>query len=486
MMVVDAHPYPFRKASGEEWLGEIPAHWEVRRVRTLADIVNGATPSSNTPEYWDGDLLWLTPNDLGALRNRYILTTARRISLRGYESCGTALAPSGSVAISIRAPIGHLGILGDTACVNQGCRLLVPNESIASEYLYYGLEITRSELESLGQGSTFNELSRDALADFRLALPPIEEQRAVVRFLDYADRRIRRYIRAKEKLIALLEEQKQAIVHQAVTGQIDVRTGRPYPAYKDSEVESLGKVPEHWEVRRVATVADMRVSNVDKHVKDGEQAVRLCNYVDVYHNDRVSADVAFMAGTAKQAEIQRFRLAVGDVLVTKDSEDWTDIGVPALVEYAAEDLVCGYHLAMLRPNGAFLHGGYLFRALGDARVAWQFRVAAAGVTRYGLSQRAIKSMRIPLPPLPEQRMIALWLDRALDGISACSTAAAREVELLREYRTRLIADVITGKVDVRGVAGAFPVIDTLTAENPSNDTAEPSADPEAVLQQVQP
>ena len=291
MMVVDAHPYLAMRDSGEEWLGEIPAHWEVRRLRTLADIVNGATPSSNTPEYWDGDLLWLTPNDLGALRNRNIQSTARKISLLGYESCGTTLAPSGSVAISIRAPIGHLGILCDTACVNQGCRLLVPNESIASEYLHYGLETTRSKLESLGRGSTFKELSRETLADFRLALPPVEEQRAIVRFLDHADRRIRRYIQAKKKLIELLEEQKQAIIHQAVTGQIDVRTGQPYPAYKDSGVEWLGEVPEHWEVRRIKSLSVVKrgasprpIADAKYFEDDGEYAwVRIA---DVTASDR--------------------------------------------------------------------------------------------------------------------------------------------------------------------------------------------------------
>ena len=122
---------------------------------------------------------------------------------------------------------------------------------MASKYLYYGLGLARLELQSLGRGSTFSELSREALADFRMVLPPLPEQRAIVRFLDDADRRIRRYVRAKQRLINLLEEQKQAIIHQTITGQIDVRTGRPYPAYKDSAVEWLGEVPEHWARRRL-------------------------------------------------------------------------------------------------------------------------------------------------------------------------------------------------------------------------------------------
>ena len=193
-------------------------------------------------------------------------------------------------------------------------------------------------------------------------------------------------------------------------------SNKPYSAYKDSDVECLGQVPEHWSVQRIATVADIRVSNVDKHSKEGENPVRLCNYVDVCHNERISGDVPFMAGTAKREEMEKFRLAVGDVLVTKDSEDWKDIGVPALVEYAADDLVCGYHSAMLRPKRESLEGGYLSYALRNQHVAWQYQVAAVGVTRYGLSQNAIKSMKIPLPPLPEQHAIAHFLTHTTQRI----------------------------------------------------------------------
>ena len=224
---------------------------------------------------------------------------------------------------------------------------------------------------------------------------------------------------------------------------------QPYPAYRDSGVDWLGEVPEHWDMRRVGTVADLRVSNVDKHVKEGEQPVRLCNYVDVYHNERISPDVPFMVGTAGRREIRRFRLAVGDVLVTKDSEDWTDIGVPALVEYAADDLVCGYHLAMLRPNRTFLDGGYLFQALRDSRLAWQFRVAATGVTRYGLSHNAIRSMRIPLPPLSEQTAIARFLDHADRRIQRYIRVKERLIELLEEQKQAIIHQAVTGQIDVR-------------------------------------
>jgi len=223
----------------------------------------------------------------------------------------------------------------------------------------------------------------------------------------------------------------------------------PYPAYKDSGAECLGQVPEHWTVRRMATVADIRVSNVDKHSKEGELPVWLCNYVDVYHNERISADVPFMAGTAKREEIQKFRLALGDVLVTKDSEDWKDIGVPALVAYAADDLVCGYHLAMLRPQGKSLDGGYLSYALRNQHVAWQCQVAAVGVTRYGLSQNAIKSMKIPLPPLSEHTAIAHFLDHATQRIQHHIQAKQKLIKLLEEQKQVIIHHAVTGHINVQ-------------------------------------
>jgi len=184
-----------------------------------------------------------------------------------------------------------------------------------------------------------------------------------------------------------------------------------------------------------------------------------------------------MAGTATEREIRRFRLAEGDVLVTKDSEDWSDIGVPAFVEYSAHDLVCGYHLAMLRPDETSLDGGYLFQALGDSHVAWQFQVAAAGVTRYGLSHNAIRSIRIPLPPLTEQAAIARLLEAAGRRMSTRRATVARQIALLREYRTRLIADVVTGKLDVREAAARLPETAPLATDRDRSDTIPTESNP---------
>ena len=126
MIDVDTYeykPYPSYKASRASWIGEIPEHWETCQIRTVAKLINGATPSTAIPEYWDGDVLWITPDDLGKSQERLITDSKRRITEKGYEACGTTLASPGSIVLSTRAPIGHIGILGSPACTKRPTNL---------------------------------------------------------------------------------------------------------------------------------------------------------------------------------------------------------------------------------------------------------------------------------------------------------------------------------------------------------------------------
>ena len=274
-------------------------------------------------------------------------------------------------------------------------------------------------------------------------VPTLEEQAAIVWFLDHADEQIQRYIASKERLIALLEEQRQALVHQAVTRGLD-----PNVRLKPSRIEWLGDVPEHWEGRRLRTVAEMRVSNVDKHTKEEEMPVRLCNYTDVYKNEVIDQTLEFMHATASPDEITRFRIREQDVLITKDSETWDDIGVPAFVSETSEDLICGYHLAILRPQDE-ITGRFLALVLQAQASKHQFSTQARGVTRYGLTHNGILSVQVPLPPLEEQQRIVKYLTTAKTEIDGSINLAYRQIDLMNEYRTRLIADVVTGQLDVR-------------------------------------
>lgn len=209
----------------------------------------------------------------------------------------------------------------------------------------------------------------------------------------------------------------------------------------------LASIPNGWRRVPLKTTSDFAISNVDKHSFDDELPVRLCNYTDVYKNDRVSPDMDLMAATATPQEIERFRLEVGDVVITKDSESWNDIAIPAYVEGAADDFVCGYHLAFIRPRKNILDGRFLFRCLQSRPVALQLELEATGVTRYGLPKDAIGLAVLPLPPLPMQRRIADYLDRETARIDGLIAEKERMLALLEEKRAALISRVVTGGLD---------------------------------------
>ena len=205
-------------------------------------------------------------------------------------------------------------------------------------------------------------------------------------------------------------------------------------------------LPVHWGIRRLRTVVEMRVSNVDKHTNDDEIPVRLCNYVDVYYNDQIDGNLPYMKATVSPAEADRFRLKQNDVIITKDSEEWNDIAVPALVADAPNDLVCGYHLAILRPSSA-INGAYLARALQIPPIAHQFHVEAQGITRYGLTHDDILSASIPLPPLEEQAAIVRYIDYADELVSRYITVKERLIALLEEQHQAVIQQAVTRGYD---------------------------------------
>jgi len=209
------------------------------------------------------------------------------------------------------------------------------------------------------------------------------------------------------------------------------------------------ELPDQWEAKPLRSTADYVVSNVDKVPAENEVPVRLCNYTDVYNNEFITLSLDFMQATASEGEIAKFGLLVDDVVITKDSESWDDIGVPALVRETAIDLVCGYHLALLRPRKQKMDGAFLFRCLQAKPVRVQLELAANGVTRFGIPKSEIGAMTLPVPPLPKQRAIADYLDRETARLDALVAAKERVLGLLAEKRRALITRAVTRGLDPR-------------------------------------
>jgi type I restriction enzyme S subunit len=193
---------------------------------------------------------------------------------------------------------------------------------------------------------------------------------------------------------------------------------------------------------RLKHVATIRVSNVDKKSADDELPVRLCNYTDVYYNERITSDLDFMAATATRVQHMAFGLQVGDVVLTKDSETADDIGVSALIAEDVPDLVCGYHLAIVRPRAEATYGPYLRWVLASDAARQAMSMAATGVTRFGLRSEAIADLAVPMRSLEEQREIVDYLDRETARIDALIVAKRDQVSRLEERVDALVQEAI--------------------------------------------
>ena len=208
------------KDSGVEWIGQVPEHWDVKKLKNIALIFNGATPSSNNQDYWDGNIVWITPKDINNIK--FITSSERKITQKGYENCGSYLVSPGTIVITTRAPIGKVAITDVELCTNQGCKSLVLNEKINNIFLYYYLTVSTEYLNSLGSGTTFMELSGTALGIVKVPFPSIQEQQQIADYLDTQTAKIDQAIALKTAHIEKLKEYKSVLINDVVTGKVRV------------------------------------------------------------------------------------------------------------------------------------------------------------------------------------------------------------------------------------------------------------------------
>lgn len=438
-------PYQAYKDSGVEWLGEVPEHWEVSRIKRATKLNPSKSEVSKAQRV--GNAVFLPMQSVGD--NGSLDTSDERpISdlwngftyFRRGDIIVAKITPcfengKGACLVNLPTEIGF----GSTEF-----HVLRPVSGIDAYYLY---RITMlSDFRKLGADYMTGAAGQqrvpiDFIKNFYVPLPPLPEQTAIARFLDYTDRRIRRYIRAKQKLIKLLEEYKQALIHQAVTGQIDVRSEQPYPTYKDSGVEWLGEVPEHWEIRRLKTIVN-HINN-PTNTKDDEDLYIALENVESWTGRLLeqSIDMQF------DSQVKRFKS--GDVLFGKLRP------YLAKVVLTKQRGVCVGEFLVLRAKSFIVHH-YLELTLRSARAIDHINSSTYGAKMPRADWSFIGAMLFPLPPLPEQTAIVEYLDAKTAKFDAAIAAARREIELMREYRERLTVDVVTGKLDVREAAANLP------------------------------
>ncbi|MCG9126297.1 restriction endonuclease subunit S [Candidatus Poribacteria bacterium] len=218
-----------------------------------------------------------------------------------------------------------------------------------------------------------------------------------------------------------------------------------YPAFNESSVDWIGEIPKHWKTIRLKHVAGILPSNVDKHIYPDEIQVRLCNYTDVYYNDFITVDTVLTKGSCTEKEFSKFALKIGDVIITKDSETPYDIGIPTFVKEDLDNVVCGYHLTMIRSNECL--GEFIFWFIKSDWTRRYFQLNSNGITRFGLGKSSIENLLIPIPSESEQTQIANFLDRKTEQIDQLIRIKEQKIELLQEQRTALINHAVTKGLD---------------------------------------
>ena len=475
-------PYPAYKSSGVEWFGDVPGHWEILPNRALFEEVKER-------EHPEEQMLSVTITQGVIPQQALLANSSKKDSSKQDRSAYKLVQPGDIVYNKMRAWQGAFGVSDYQGIVSPAYVIERPRKRVNSRYFHYLLRTPayakEAERWSYGIASDMWSLRPEHFKMIYGCLPPIPEQTAIVRFLNHADRRIRRYIRAKRKLIALLEEQKQSIIHQSVTGRIDVRTGQPYPAYKPSGVEWLGDVPEHWKVvalrhRYFQCLGKM----LDSKRITGNYLLPYLRNTDIQW-DRINIE-GLPTMDILPEEYERYTVQQGDLLVCEGGE----VGRCAL--WSGELMKCGFQKALhrLRPrNKEEDIARFMYYSLRAAVKCHAFDDGHLSTIAH-LTGDKLRAHRFPFPTFAEQTTIVRSLDQATANFDSSVNRIRRQIELLREYRTRLIADVVTGKLDVREAAAALPEVDPLEAEDEPDDALdadleESAHEPDAVLEEAE-
>jgi type I restriction enzyme, S subunit len=442
-MIHDLKPYPAYKDSGVPWLGEVPEYWEVVRCgRLFREVVDTG--------HHNAELLSID-RFRGIIRQS---ETGRKERASEDRSSYKKVLPGELAYNLMNAFMGSIGFSTLEGIISPAYAVARPLREIEPAYFHHlfrtQLFTTQFDRYSYGIMYERNRLYFERFKTIPTIIPSISEQSSIVHYLDYIDRRIRRYIHIKQKLIKLLEEQKQAVIHQAVTRGVD-----PNVRLKSSGVEWLGEVPEHWEIvsfRHLATKFGSGLTPRGGATVYKQEGIPFLRSQNIHFDGLRLDNVAYIDPDLHQ-QLSGTHIRSGDVLLNITG---ASIGRVCAVPDTFKEGNVNQHVCIVRPIKRLILPEYLAAYLSTPQMQKEIRIEQNGASREGLAQDAIRSFKILLPRVDEQRKIIQSIRQQTQKLISSASYAEDEISLLREYRTRLIADVVTGKLDVREAAANLP------------------------------
>jgi len=427
-------PYPAYKDSGVEWLGEIPEHWGIKCLKRLVQFQGGGTPSKDNLDYWQGDIPWVSPKDM---KVSLILDTADKITADAVRESATKLIAAGAVLIVVRSGIlVHsipVALAGCNVALNQDMKAMIPCLDLDPAYLMHLISGLQRELlvEWKKDGATVESLDLESAQYSPTPLPPTYEQRVIATFLDRETARIDALVAKRQRLIELLQEQRTAIITRAVTKGLD-----PSVPMKDSGVEWLGEIPEHWEVKRA------------KHFyrqakrQDHPELTVLSVYREYGVIEKSSRDDNSNR-TPENLDVYQL-VQPGDLVINKMKAWQGSLGVSRHTGITSPDYIV--YRPLHNENAMYLH--YLLRSKLMANV---FLANSNGIrpSQWRLEPERFEDLPLIIPPIYEQDKIVAFLERETLQATDLMERVASASDYLAELRTALISAAVTGKIDVR-------------------------------------
>ena len=445
------------KNSGTSWLGEIPQHWEVRRLKDLGYLKSGTGfPHSHQgnlfaefPFFKVGDMAVSGNEQLMQVWNHTITEdTVNTLGAHVFQPNTIVFAKVGAALL-----LNRRRILTRPSCLDNNMMGFLP-KGHSSKWMYHWLSTV--DLRMMVNPGAVPSVNEGQLEVLPVLVPPLPEQASIVRYLDNAEEQIQAYIGAKQKLIALLEEQRQAIIHQAVTKGLD-----PNVRLKPSSVEWLGEVPEHWEV---TTAKRKYIIQIGKMLQpspktEDDKEVQYLRALNIQWENLVTHDIATM--WASSEEIAQLQVQPTDLLVC---EGGAGAGNSTIVEDVPEGIIIQNSVHRVRARKASSNKFLLYILKTSVDLGW-LEVLNNKATIPHFTKEKFETFRIALPPIWEQEAIIEHLNKSKQSIDEATDRARRQIELMQEYRTRLIADVVTGKLDVREAAEDLPQLEPTDITN---------------------
>jgi len=446
-MIDGLKPYTDYQESGAHWLGQVPKHWSVMPNRAIFEEVKDR-------DHPKEEMLSVTITR-GIVRQRALLAdTSKKDSSNQNKSAYKLVQPNDIAYNKMRAWQGAIGVSDLRGIISPAYVVMRLRSSQVPRYLHYLYRTPQfakeAERWSYGITSDMWSLRPEHFKMIYAALPPRDEQAAIVKFLDYANGKIERAIRAKRKLIGLLNEQKQAIIHHAVTRGLD-----PTVKLKPSGIPWLGDVPEHWEVTNLGRLTlSFKTGPFGSILHQSDYVIGGIPLINPVHmsDGRINQNPNCTVDRATFNRLREYSLREGDLVFSRRGE----LGRCALAREEANGWLIGTGSIRVRLRETKINKEYLIAALRGRWVADYLSLSSIGATMQSLNTGILKRLPLPLPPPEEQTQIPRVIERDTAVIIAAIAHSEREIELLREYRTTLTAEVVTGKLDVREAVKRLP------------------------------